>query len=48
MLVMARTRMRVMRLSTMNDHGADFPDVQNAMEYAAKAQDFLRTPLAAP
>ena len=31
-------------LRHFNDHGADFPDVQNAMEYAAKAQDFLRTP----
>jgi pyocin large subunit-like protein len=31
-------------LRHFNDHGADFPDVQNAMEYVAKAQDFLRTP----
>ena len=27
-----------------NDHGADFPDVKNALEYVSKAQAFLRNP----
>ena len=26
------------------DHGGDFADIQNSVEYVAKAQDFLRTP----
>ena len=25
-------------------HGADFPDIQNSVEYVGKAQNFLRTP----
>ncbi len=31
-------------LRHFDDHGAQFPDVTNATEYVAKAQDFLRTP----
>jgi len=31
-------------LRHFNDHGADFPDVQNALEYTAKAQHFLQSP----
>lgn len=27
-----------------SDHGADFPDIQNSVEYVGKAQNFLRTP----
>jgi hypothetical protein len=26
------------------DHGPDFPDIQNSLEYVVKAQNFLRTP----
>jgi len=33
-------------LRHFNDHGSDFPDVQNSLEYVAKAQDFLRSPMA--
>lgn len=31
-------------LRQFGDHGAEFPDIANATEYVAKAQDFLRTP----
>lgn len=30
------------------DHGAEFPDIQNSVEYAGKAQNFLRTPPGEP
>jgi RHS repeat-associated protein len=33
-------------LSHFNDHGSDFPGVNNALEYVADAQEFLRSPSA--